>query len=399
MRRVNEIDKMNYLHGDEIDRNLVAKVPFNLPKESMNIKGTNKRLEGVVNGNIICLDYEHDDGFRRKLTVLDERTFSPKNPKDIKVNSASFYYKDILYLDDEVDNLIYAYSTTQDRIVNKINFEEKNFISRFYFDHHSLLSYQIGETSTAPRYIGLLNLNTLIFKWNIRLPRIARIGVYDNYVYLLDNSNGLRKVNLEAGDLLWEKNFSDWDMEAYRPRDNYRFNVRDRIYIYKDLVLVNLELGLLLAINRHTGERAWIDENVTGKTFIVSQEGLVYSILGDKLNILSAETGQMVKQFTLADPDIQESLHSHYFVVTSIRLTTTHIWAVFFGAKSAASLLVAINPETGEIEWKKGFTPAVSGNPMFVNNRMYFCTVNLSIGAEDPRKDYIIEGEGGYIPG
>jgi len=296
MQQVNGIDKMNYLHGDEIDRNLVAKIPFHLPKESTNIIECSTRLEGVVNGNIICLDYEHDGKFRRKLTMLDEKTLSSKGHEGIKVNSASFYYKDILYLNDNVDELIYAYSTTKNRIINNIEFEGKRFISRFYSDNFCLLSYQIGQGFLAPEYIGLLNLETLTFKWSKELPTTAYVCVYNNSVYLLDSYEGLRKVSLESGDLLWEKNFLDWNMEAYRPRANYRFNVRDEIYVYKDLVLVNLELGLLLAINRHTGERAWIVENVTGFTFIVSQEGLVYSILGDKLNILSAETGQMVKQ-------------------------------------------------------------------------------------------------------
>jgi len=390
---------MNYLHYPNTEGNLLPKYKYLIPT-NYEPKICGVRMCGIVNDRILYLDYNLDNARRREVTILNESDLSPIEIENILASEIPFFNKNIIYFHDESESVLRLYDTNINKVIDRVSLSGVSCLGRHISSKKILLIIRRGGKINSPQSIGVFDFSRHTMKWELEPESLRHEAWYDSNVYIfLGREKGLFSLTLETGEVVWKKNFTNWDMEAYRPRANYRFNVRDEIYVYKDLVLVNLELGLLLAINRHTGERAWIVENVTGFTFIVSQEGLVYSILGDKLNILSAETGQMVKQFTLADPDIQESLHSHYFVVTSIRLTTTHIWAVFFGAKSAASLLVAINPETGEIEWKKGFTPAVSGNPMFVNNRMYFCTVNLSIGAEDPRKDYIIEGEGGYIPG
>jgi len=263
---------MNYLYCPNTEGNLLPHYRFVIPRNEKEIT-LSKRIEGIVNNRIFCLGYEasHDEHSQvsiHHMSVLNEIDLSAIKVDDIMTSYFPFYGKGVVYCRDEINSQLSLYDTNKDQIIDTMDFPGKRMFCRCISDNKVLFVTHIGEDFWAPAHLGVLYLDDYSMNWKIELPCSAFMSFFENKIYVVAGTDGICSLNcleMETGEIIWEKTFSDWNMEAYRPRANYRFNVRDEIYVYKDLVLVNLELGLLLAINRHTGERAWITENVTGK--------------------------------------------------------------------------------------------------------------------------------------
>ena len=335
---------------------------------------------GVVNG-VIYTSIKN-----KALRLQNEENLSPIKAWEHDSTSITAYLSDRLIADSSRETLQLV-SLPGYEMISELKELFYLMVPIFYVGRQCVFIYRREHSVLAQVYFALWDIDKLEPVWENKAPKATVFySVSDEYVYVLAGFFGeFSKYELSTGRLVWTKTFKDWELDIYQPNPKYRVEAHGDLFIFQGRALINLNPSRLVAVSCDTGQVEWIVEDVLGREFAVSQEGVVYSMKGSRLNQLDATTGKLLSTHTIDEP-ISETL--------SLQLTRTHVWVTY--AHNGCHL-IAINPETGKVEKKYSVENFISGAPVICNNRLYVCTLNLDIENQD-RKDFVIEGEGGYIP-
>jgi outer membrane protein assembly factor BamB len=275
------------------------------------------------------------------------------------------------------------------------------------------------------KYICLFDWNKENILWKVE-PKAIKYGYaicQEKFVYQAGSDDGsVHCLDLHSGETCWVKSphelieYSDDEKERY---DRWQKAIAGNPRIYNNLVIVGMPFFRIIAIDIESGEKVWeyklsseeYDEplaNIESRPYemAVTESGSVYRIESadvvcgyDKhchrlfLIELDAMTANLIQRTEVKalEGDLQKHIIDPFEKDVSFGqekycdVTETHYLTSFEGG-----LIMAINLETGIVDWHTTLPSGTPFGPFFVLNNRFYTSTGWNA--------YVFEGEGGYMP-
>lgn len=257
----------------------------------------------------------------------------------------------------------------------------------------------------------LCNIST---KHKVRLPVKSVTGeIYQNSVFVLDKRNSnFTKLGFD-GDILWSY---DFDFRASSPQISNNANSEDKdIFLFygsrskesepdKYGMKFKSKGGLLLALNRSTGDENWSTELADGLFDIETGADYLYILSGSNLLLISKNSGEIYRNIELGfDPYYHVGAFSQptFFIDdTYIFISSPRDERFVIIDKVTLDIKEDIKLPAGCIVGKYDFTSSVSGKyyfRMLVNLRDVSNSPALEVDRNNIHSDITLEEEPEHI--
>ena len=254
---------------------------------------------------------------------------------------------------------------------------------QFYEDF--IVSYRESDQHRANGFIGRVGRDLETLKWSYpRLRTMFDRVLYRGVVYQIGSHPfTLMALNADQGEVAYLRDqFEDtFGVEAQR------IEINDGIRVHGDTIVACLtQKNTLLGIDRHTGEVSWKAEGISGRKYLATEEGLLYTICKGYLNAIRMSDGKLLSSIKLegdrflpgADP--RSRLLGRFALITD-----THIFVRW----SMGAELEAYDLQTGKIGFSERLPGSLTKADVY-DGKLYLSTSKVDI--ENPEKGYLVYG-------
>ena len=300
--------------------------------------------------------------------------------------------------DDKIGRILISNSDNNCELINGM---PRGLAIKGYCENSMYFSVRRTEFCSGQSLVSYCK-NDLSLKWyfSIEKGEVANdIVICRENIYILFYRGKFLCLDKYDGHVSWELDLSHEKKICGLKNIDYDF--LDRLFINNDIAVVCTHPGYFIGINLQRRDIKWVTELYATVKFIGQWDGGIVAIVDwQRLAIVDSLTGEVKKDIAIQG-DIMKRILGETFNVTKLDITDTHLWAAW-GTEFTSGpkgIITAINLETGVIDWYEEFDHIVPqfGQFFICNNRLYFST--LGPGLESPeRRNYVLEGEGGYIP-
>lgn len=241
--------------------------------------------------------------------------------------------------------------------------------------------------------LSLLDNRTGAVLWDFSPHEfMSGFAVISDRVIITDSIGGIYCIKLETGDVFWKHDVQSIGVLTRTELQSDLLgllSVRDNPHLFGNTIALAYLYDYLIGIDLLNGKLKWKHKFDTNTSYItVTVDGLLYffsrrtNIQGPVIHVIDTESGDYVNRTALSlDLEFDEQISK--CVYTDV--TDTHFWCF-----SGDGVLLAINLESGALDWSVDLGKRASHNPIFIsNNRLYIATADELI---------VMEGEGGYLP-
>ena len=235
-------------------------------------------------------------------------------------------------------------------------------------------------------HLAYVSIDTMATAWQIEYSAYRAL-IRENYVFS-NNSEGVDSFKLESGESEWHLPIS-----KFQELDKALESLQQELKVFNDVLIVLGSDNGVIGINKNTGEIIWYNSGLETRRCVLSQDGIVYLANRKFVLAIDALTGKEQRRFNL--PPVP-SLKYDFRKATGVALTNSHFWIGYAYSGNYGGELLALNLETGEVDFLQDF-PGLVENLVVRNNRMHFEVMGFGSLSDGPNyKYYILEGAGGF---
>ncbi len=230
--------------------------------------------------------------------------------------------------------------------------------------------------------------------WSFHPKRVVTGHASTNEFVVLHDDKEITALDLNNGEVLWQRPITDYDFLPQR-------GIQDKgVFIFNDIVVIAIAAHEYIGLDIKSGDLLWKTERGFGGYACVNSDGFLYRINHDFddnsywLWQINCRTGEIEKKLQLDLEQFSNDVGARACYTSRVDVTQTHFWL-----GTGKGLLIAVNLETGDIDWHQNLGCTIE-RLVICNNRLYTATQDLSQLHLNKliSEMFIFDGVGGYIP-
>ena len=304
--------------------------------------------------------------------------------------------KDILHFEIKLGNRIiyrnstdlkdYAYSI-EDGAVSPWVAGFKKLVCWNEMPSGYLANYSESQQVFSPSYIANITHDLTNEMWShAKLDILNDCTFYQGYVYEIGSHPfTVRAIAAGDGRVLFEKS----DFESVLGEEAKNIETNDGIRVHGDTIVACLtQNNILLGIDRHTGEVSWKAEGISGRKYLATEEGLLYTVYRGHLNTIRISDGEVIASVKLQSDRFLPDAHPMARMLSGVEfITSTHIFVNW----SMGGELEAYDLKTGEVVFSERL-PGCLSKAQVHDGKLYISTAQMDV--ENAEKAYLVYGPG-----
>lgn len=328
------------------------------------------------------------------LAVIDEITHELSRKTSICGYCVSYVDRKGILFEGEGDT---AYRVGVDSLTVE---GEQLSLPKLFFALHLTSNGKLLCKHDLGKKFCLLDWPSMRRNWEFVSGQNARATVISGDYFYAVHRQGLKKVDIATGKLVWEKTLPDWQADPRYPTDISANTVEVRTeatgIVADTLVLC---APIMLGIDINTGNIRWVINDYGPQKWRITHDGLGWYFREGNICRLDIAKGELLAPIPVQFSPVLEKPAAAS--LGGFDMSTTHIIAEVSMRTSAGYTvghIVGIRRDNGVCEWAVPIEGTVT-KLYLLNNRIYATGTFMGADIKVPSsKTLIIEGEGGYIP-